>query len=198
MDVHARVALNRLYADYAEEPALAHMAPGTCGVVPGVGPVRPRLMFVGEAPGRNENKHRRPFVGASGKMLDDLLASVGLDRDVIFITNAVKYWPHDNAGHNRTPTDEEVHASLPYLRREHRILGSVPIVVLGKTALRATARINPKFLQLGAPELGMRRGEWSHVLGTPMLPLYHPAYGIYQQANKPLLFKMFQRVRDVL
>lgn len=193
-----RVSLNRLYAAYAEDPALVHLLPGSNGVVPGDGPTEPLLVFVGEAPGRQENRQRKPFVGSSGRFLDEMLASVRLPRDRVFITNAVKIWPHDETGHNRTPTEAELQASIPYLRKEHRILGSRPLVVLGKSALKATARLPYRNLQLGPPELGMERGEWNTALGVPMLPLYHPAYGVYQQANRPMMFDMFRKVLEVL
>jgi uracil-DNA glycosylase len=189
-----RTLLHRLYAEYAEDPALAHMRRWARGVVPGDGPVDPRLMFVGEAPGRNENKLGRPFVGASGQLLNEMLDSVGLKREEVFITNAVKYWPTDKSKRNRPPTDEEIMASIPYLRREHRYIGGPPIVMLGKHAKHATARLDRRSLRLGNPELGMKRGEWTTVLGVPMLPLYHPAYGIYQSRNKPMMFEMFKAV----
>jgi len=199
-EVGRRTLLNRLYAEYADDPAFAHMLPHTNGVVPGDGPTRPRLVFVGEAPGSHEDKQRKPFVGASGRFLDKLLASVKLSREEIFITNTVKIRPVVLRGKvgsgNRPPTEEEKLASIPYLRREMRLLGYPPIVVLGKHAKGAMARLPERGYDLGDPALAMKLGEWNTVLGVPMLPLHHPAYGIYQQANQPMMFDMFKKVLE--
>jgi uracil-DNA glycosylase family 4 len=191
-----RVLLRRLYAEYAEEPRLAHMRAGVRGVVPGRGATRPLLVFVGEAPGANEDRLGMPFIGASGQLLNEMLESVGLDRDEVFITNTVKYRPLNSNGGNRPPTEEEKLASISYLRREFALLGNPPIVVLGKHAKSAMAHIAPSGTRLGDQTLNMRLGEWTTALGTPMLPLHHPAYAIYQRANRPLMFEMFKAVLD--
>lgn len=197
-----RTLLNRLYATYEADPAFAHMLPHTNGVVPGDGPTEPRLVFVGEAPGANEDKHRKPFIGASGRFLEELLASVGLLRREVFITNTVKIRPttvfdkgtQRAKASNRPPTDAEKHASIPYLRKEMGFLGNPPIVVLGKHAQSAMAPLKLIGAPLGDPGLGLKLGQWSTALGVPMLPLHHPAYGLYQQANRPLMFEMFKEV----
>lgn len=189
-----RVLLNRLYADYAADPAFAHMLTRARGVVPGDGPTDPRLLFVGEAPGSNEDKQGRPFIGASGRFLAELLASVGIARSEVFITNTVKIRPVSAEGRNRPPSDNEKKNSIPYLRRELALLGNPPVVVLGKHAKGAMAHISPHGTKLGDPTLNMHIGEWTTSLGVPMLPLHHPAYGLYQQANRPMMFEMFKAV----
>lgn len=192
-DVTARrVLLNRLYDEYAADPSFVHMSVRARGVVRGDGPTDPRLMFVGEAPGAQEDKQGRPFVGASGQFLNELLASVGLKREQVFVTNAVKFRPTDGRTRNRIPSDDERWNSLPYLRREHRIVGLPPIVMLGTTAQRAIERLDNRSLKM---PLGITRGEWFWMSdGYPVLPLYHPAYGIYQKANRPMMFEMFKAV----
>jgi len=193
--VGRRTMLRRLYATYAEDDAFAVLRAGARAVVHGDGSTAPRLMFVGEAPGRHEDKAGKPFIGASGRFLDEMLCSVNLNREEVFITNAVKYRPvAPGTNRNRPPTDREVFASIWYLRKEHAILGSPPMVLLGKHARHAAARLDQRSLRLGAPELHMKLGEWTTTLGVPMLPLYHPAYAIYQQANRPLLLDMFKAV----
>lgn len=186
-----RVLLRRLYAQYAEEPAFAALQQGDNPLVPGTGSLAPRLMFVGEAPGKLEQKRREPFVGASGRFLNEMLASVGLGRDNVWITNAVKYRPTDPRGHNRTPEPEELAAGATWLRREHVILGKPPMVMLGRHARRQ--------VELGYCLRGtdLTIGEWfwmGSLNGFPMLPLYHPAYGIYQRANRPMMFRQFKAV----
>ncbi len=182
-----RVKLRRCYAEYRKDPAFARVrAEAENTLVPGDGPIRPRLMFIGEAPGRLEAQQRKPFVGASGRLLNEMLESVGLKREDVFITNVVKFRPKDN----RDPTHEEVAASIPWLRREHRVLGLPPIVVLGKHA-RRTVEWDHRLKH------GLIIGQWSWMKwdgGFPVLPLYHPAYGIYQRANRPMMFEQFKAV----
>lgn len=181
-----RVRLNRLYAEYAEDKRFVHLRAEDNPLVPGDGPTDPCIMFVGEAPGAREARMRKPFVGASGAFLDELLASVDLPRDKVFITNVVKYRPPNN----RDPWDEEVKAGIGYLRWEHRILGCPPIVMLGKHA-RKTVEHGYKL-----PE-GLVIAQWFWMEadgGFPVLPLYHPAYGIYQRANRPIMFEQFREV----
>lgn len=185
-----RVLLNRLYRRYADEPALAALRAGDNPLVPGTGSLRPRLFFMGEAPGRLEQRQRQPFVGASGQFLNELLASVGLSREDVFITNCVKYRPTDERGHNRPPTDAEVWAGVTWVRKEHALLGFPPLVALGKHA-RRSAELGYKLPH------GLRIGEWSWfggINGFPLLPLYHPAYALYQTSNKPILMEQFKAV----
>lgn len=184
-DAGRRVLLNRLYREYDEDPAFAAVRAEAGGVlVPGDGSVNPRLLFVGEAPGAREAKLRKPFVGVSGKFLEEMLESVGISREEVFITNCVKYRPKNN----RDPEPEERHAGYGYLRREHTLLGKPPMVMLGK---HATKTVTDGY-QL--PE-GLTVGEWFMMMdGTPVLPLFHPAYGIYQRANRPLMLRQFQAV----
>lgn len=182
------MALRRLYRRYSHEPAFSALQAGGNPLVPGSGPVvGARLMFVGEAPGEREQRQRRPFVGASGKFLDELLESVGISRDEVWITNSVKYRPTNEQGRNRPPTDQEVYAGTTWLRREHRLIGSPPIVALGKHA-RKTVEAGYKL------PYGLHIGEWFWLGDTPLLPLYHPAYGIYQRSNRPLMFEQFKAV----
>jgi DNA polymerase len=188
-----RVMLNRLYAKYAADPAFAVVRAEGRRLVPGDGPTRPQLMFVGEAPGMQEQRAGKPFVGASGDFLNELLESVGIDRHDVFITNVVKYRP----AHNRDPEPHERTAGLPYLRREHALLGYPPMVMLGRHAKSAMTEISRRKVLL--PKAGMVIGEWSWLqIGTdpgfPLLPLHHPAYGIYQKSNRPMMFEQFKAV----
>lgn len=186
-----RVLLRRVYASYRHDPALGRVRREGGGTfVAGDGPMSPRLMLVGEAPGENEAKQRRPFVGASGRFLDELLASVELSRSEVFVTNVVKYRPVDKLGKNRPPTNDEVAAGIPYLRKEHRLLGMPPMVMLGKHS-RKSVEWGYRLSE------GLRIGEWFWMSadgGFPVLPLYHPAYGLYQHSNRPMMFRQFQAV----
>lgn len=191
-DTGRRLALNKLAYAYGQDPNFVHMLEKASGVVPGEGPTAPPLMFVGEAPGRTEDKQRKPFVGASGRFLNELLESVGMAREMVWITNAVKIRPVNERGGNRPPTEQELAMSVPYIRKEHSILGRPPIVMLGKHARAATERLDRRALAL--PKLGVNMGEWFWMGEYPMLPLYHPAFGLYQNANKPMMFEQFKAV----
>lgn len=185
-DTGRRVLLSRLARRYAEDARLAHLRVGASRVVPGSGAIRPKCIFVGEAPGAREDKLGRPFCGPSGAFLDELLASINLDRGKVYITNVVKFRPPAN----RDPTDDEMHTSYPYLRREMQILGLPPVVALGRHA-RGTLTGALKGHPVG-------RWTWMHVDGVrvPLLPLHHPAFGIYQRANRPMMFEHFKAILE--
>jgi DNA polymerase len=129
-----------------------------------------RIMLIGEAPGAEEDRAGLPFVGASGQLLDRMLASIGLDRTKVLITNILPWRPPGN----RTPTEAEVAACLPFLWRHIALVRPTLLVLLGATAVRALT---------GNPQ-GIRRlrGSWQALTipglaeAVPMLATYHPAY----------------------
>jgi uracil-DNA glycosylase len=145
-------------------------------LVPGEGSSRPNVMIVGEAPGATENTAKRPFVGASGKVLRSLITDVaGLEAEDYFITNIVKYRPPGN----RTPTVGEVQFSIPHLRKEWNAIGCPKIIVaVGSTALSALA-----------PQLGgvMRCAGHAYPLtgDRTLWPMLHPAYGLRNPDFQP-------------
>lgn len=190
-EVGRRVALNRLYRKYGEDVAFQHMLGRASGVVPGNGPTFAPLMFVGEAPGANEDKKRIPFIGASGQFLNEMLESVGLHREDVFVTNTVKIRPTDEGRRNRTPSEQEIRCSIPYLREEHSLLGRPPLVVLGRPALKAAMMLDRSLLSM---PLKPPHGQWAWIGEYLVLPLYHPAYGLYQHKNKPIMFEQFKAV----
>lgn len=164
--------------------SLASLRRGT-RYVPGQGALSPVYAFIGEAPGAAEERMRAPFQGPSGRMLNDLLTSVGLVRAEVYITNLVKYRPPMN----RDPTPAEKRASLPYLRRELQIVAPMYVVTLGKHALEA---MEPTL------RLASVRGEWQTVAGWPwLMPLYHPAVGLYRHSMRATLFEDFAKLLEV-
>lgn len=136
------------------------------------------LVFVGEAPGAEEEKLGRPFVGPAGELLDKIIKAMGLARDQVYITNIVKYRPRiegDAQGRaNRKPSPEELAASLPVLRKQLEVIRPKVIVALGGTALAGLT---------GNPEarIGQARGRFSEYLGIPMMPTFHPSYLLRQE-----------------
>jgi uracil-DNA glycosylase len=136
---------------------------GRTRAVPGEGPVNAELMFIGEAPGYNEDQQGRPFVGAAGKLLEELLAEIGLTREDVWIGNVVKCRPPQN----RDPRPEEIAACAGYLERQISLLQPKLIATLGRYSMERFfpgARITRVH--------GQARRDGARVL----IPLFHPAY----------------------
>jgi len=131
--------------------------------VPGEGNPRAGLVFVGEGPGATEDATGRPFVGQAGKLLDDIIAAIGLRREDVYIANVVKCRPPQN----RTPLPDETTACMPFLRRQLALLGPKVIVALGATA--AAALLDTR------KSLGDLRGKVHTYGGIPLVVTYHPA-----------------------
>ena len=146
-----------------------------------------RVMIIGEAPGREEDRIGRPFVGRAGQLLDKMLASIDLDRSRnCYITNVINWRPPDN----RDPSPEEAAICLPFLRRHIELANPALIVLLGAVAARHV---------MGATEGIMRtRGRWmEYRVGNtmvPVMPTLHPAYLLRQPAHKKLAWRDLQAV----
>jgi uracil-DNA glycosylase family 4 len=162
--------------------------------VPGEGPVPARILFIGEAPGRNEDKQGRPFVGRAGSILDDLLAGIGVARDEVFITNIVKCRPPGN----RDPTTAEIEACRPYLERQIALIRPEVIVTLGRFAMRWVLESHGV---VPGPISTMHgtvvRIRWSGGERT-VVPVYHPAATIYRPAFREVLADDFATIREVI
>ncbi|MEJ2288631.1 MAG: uracil-DNA glycosylase [Deinococcales bacterium] len=156
------MTLEDLERQAAERPEALHELSNN--LVFGEGDPDARLMFVGEAPGEEEDLSGRPFVGRAGQLLDRVLASVGLDRDDIYITNMVKFRPPGN----RNPRPEEIAASEPVLLTQIKLIRPQIISTLGNV---------PTQYFLGTKD-GITRthGQWFDWHGIRVFPLYHPAY----------------------
>jgi uracil-DNA glycosylase len=151
--------------------------------VPGEGPVDSEIMFVGEGPGFYENEQGRPFVGQAGKLLDDLLAAIGLKRADVFITNVVKCRPPGN----RDPLPPELAACNGYLDRQIEAINPRLIVTLGRYSMA-------KFLPNA--KISDVHGQAAWVKGRLVVPMYHPAAALHQPSLKPALEKDFFRLPD--
>lgn len=163
-------------------------------LVCGQGMAGARLMLVGEAPGAQEEKARRPFVGAAGKNLDAFLVEVGLARGALYITNAVKFRP-SKAGKggrlsNRTPTRAEVLAFMPWLEAEMEAVSPDYIITLGNTALFAVTGERRTIGDCHGTPLGARAGV--------VFPLYHPASVIYRRELMQVYREDLAKLRGLL
>ncbi len=140
-------------------------------VVFGVGDIHARLMFVGEAPGVDEDRLGEPFVGAAGQLLTRIIQATGLSRDTVYIANVLKCRPHTPPGAfgNRKPSPDEMGTCLPYLIEQIQLIQPCVIVALGGTAVEGLFGISDAHIT-------RRRGQWMDLRGTPVMPTFHPSY----------------------
>jgi len=136
-------------------------------------------MIIGEAPGYNEDLQGRPFVGSAGQLLDELLESIGIEREGVFITNIVKCRPPNN----RPPRVSERKACMPYLIRQMDLVRPAIICPMGNTALNAL---------VGGLPIGEIHGKVIEKEGVAYLPLYHPAAARYDASLEGVLFMDFK------
>jgi DNA polymerase len=154
-----------------------HLAAFRTQTVFGIGNPNAELMFVGEAPGADEDKQGEPFVGRAGELLTKIINAMGLGRDDIYIANVLKCRPDmpPNAPGNRPPTAEEMQRCLPYLREQIAIIQPRILVALGKTAMTGLT---------GTDEaMGAMRGRWFTFENIPLLATYHPSYLLRNGSN---------------
>jgi len=154
----------------------AHLAASRKNVVFGVGNIDAQLMFVGEAPGADEDEQGEPFVGRAGQLLTKIIQATGLSRADVYIANILKCRPDtpgQSAG-NRPPTPEERATCIPYLQEQIDLVQPKAIVALGATAVDGLLGKSPGITKL--------RGQWQTYRGTPLMPTYHPAYLLRNQA----------------
>lgn len=158
--------------------------------VPGVGSADADVLFIGEAPGKNEDAKGEPFVGAAGKFLDEMLGSIGMKRDDIYITNVVKYRPPEN----RDPTPEEIGDCAEWLREQLALIDPKVIVTLGRHALNRffpdakISEVHGRAFRREIPEVGTR----------VFYVLYHPAAALYNGSMRDTLKRDFLRIPKIL
>ena len=145
-------------------------------VVFGVGDINAQLMFVGEAPGADEDQQGEPFVGRAGELLTKIIRTMGLTRESVYIGNILKCRPDTpgQASGNRKPTPEEMQTCIPYLHEQIDLIRPKVLVALGATAVEGLLGKT-----IGITRL---RGHWQTYRGIPLMPTYHPAYLLRNQA----------------
>lgn len=168
----------------SEDPVCrAKLRPGK-KVVLGVGNLSASIMFVGEAPGAEEEVQGEPFVGPAGQLLNRMIAGMGLSRSDVYIGNILNWRPDLPAGPdgvqtgNRPPTEGEMAHCLPYLRAQVEIVDPRLLVALGATAAKGLLG----FRSFGA--LGEVRGRWHDLCGRPLMVTYHPSYVLRNPTNR--------------
>jgi uracil-DNA glycosylase family 4 len=152
----------------------------------GVGDSCARVMLVGEAPGRNEDLEGEPFVGAAGRLLDELLSSAGLSRGDIYIANVLKCRPPKN----RDPKRDEIECCAPFLREQIRLIDPAVVVTLGNYATRSLLDTKAGITTL--------HGRPVDIDGRTVLPVFHPAATIYDRTKRDDLFADFAMLGTLL
>lgn len=156
-----------------------------------------RLVFIGEAPGKTEDLQGKPFVGAAGKFLNEMLATIGMKREDVYITNIVKYRPPDN----RDPLPEEKKAFLPYLQAQLEVIQPTVVVALGRHSLSCFLPDLQISKVHGEPKrirLQLKHSDNKDGLAIVILPLFHPAAALYNGGMRQTLIDDFARIPAIL
>lgn len=158
---------------------------GAIKAVPGEGPANAKILFIGEAPGYNEDRQGRPFVGAAGQFLNELLGLAGLRREDVFIANVVKHRPPNN----RDPEADEMSACAVFLERQIAALNPLIIVTLGRFSM---ARWFP------GEKISRIHGQPKMVDGRMIVPMIHPAAALHQPQYRSQIEEDFRRLPQLL
>ena len=170
--------LDQIKADIIQKNICPDLAKTAKQLVFGDGNPDADIVFIGEAPGKNEDIQGLPFVGASGKFLSEMLALINLERKDIYITNVVKYRPPNN----RDPLPEEKEAFLPYLQAQLEVIQPSIVVTLGRHSMNCF---------LPDLQIGKVHGQPKRYKGRVYLPLFHPAAALYNGAMRQTLIDDF-------
>lgn len=162
------------------------LCPTRTNLVFGDGDENSDLVFVGEAPGANEDRQGKPFVGAAGKLLTQLLNSIGLQRDQVYITNILKCRPPNN----RDPLPEEVEVCKPLLAKQLDIINPKIVATLGAHATRLMLDRNVSISAV--------HGQKFQIDGRSILPIFHPAAALYNRTNLASLQEDFYKLKEIL
>lgn len=187
-------AIKSALVGLTDSPLYAYRQENGYHPVVGEGNLNASLMFIGEAPGEREAKTGRPFVGASGRLLDELLGTIGLKREDVYITNVVK----DRPPENRDPSVEEIKLYTPFLAQQIEIIQPRVIATLGRFAMTYVI----DFLGMSLPEVPKISSLHGQVLQgeasygpVAVVPLFHPAVALYSTARKSTLVEDMQALK---
>jgi len=190
-----QAALDALRARYEKDAPHKNFVTAYTNIVWGDGDPDAKLMFIGEAPGEDEDREGKPFVGRSGQLLNKMIEAMGLSRETVYICNVLKTRPLNNA----TPTPTEIDACAPYLHEQVAIVRPGAIVTLGLPAAKAVLRC-PATATMGA-----LRSKWTTMnlpgnVQIPVMPTYHPAFLLrsYTPENRAKVWSDLQLVMERL
>lgn len=183
--MNKQLLLDEIKAEIIAKNVCPELAAGATQLVFGDGNPNADIVLVGEAPGKKEDETGMPFVGASGQFLNDMLQSISLNRNQIYITNIVKYRPPGN----RDPLPHEKEAFLPYLERQLDVIQPLLVVTLGR---HSTNVFLPNL------QISQIHGEPKRKDGHVYLPLYHPAAALYNGSMRQTLMDDFSRIPAII
>lgn len=192
--------LEQIKAEIIENNICRDLAESATNLVMGDGDPDAEIVFIGEAPGKNEDMQARPFVGAAGKFLDEMLNRAGLTRKQVYITNIVKYRPLGN----RDPLPAEKKAFWPYLVRELGIIRPKIIVTLGRHSMeyflpnQKITAVHGVPQKIGANYTASSVGGQGDTIAAVLLPLYHPAAALYNRQLRQTLIDDFMTVPEII
>lgn len=181
--------LDQLAADIRKKNVCPELAAQATHLVMGDGNVDAKIVFIGEAPGKNEDLQGLPFVGAAGKFLNEMLAAAGMERSDVYITNIVKYRPPNN----RDPLPEEKAAFWPYLLKQLQIINPKVVITLGRHSMEYFLP-GMKIGQIHGEPKRIQFGEHKIVI----MPLFHPAAALYNGSLRQTLIDDFLKVPAVI
>lgn len=181
--------MNKLQADILEKGICADLAAQATNLVMGDGNLNAEIVFIGEAPGKNEDEQGLPFVGAAGKFLNEMLAQAGMERSDVYITNIVKYRPPNN----RDPLPEEKKAFWPYLVKQLQIIKPKVVITLGRHSMEYFLP-DMKISQIHGQAKRIQFGDDKLVI----VPLYHPAAALYNGGLRGTLIEDFMGVPRII
>jgi len=180
-----KALLEQIKADIIRQNICPDLAQQATQLVFGEGNADADMVFIGEAPGKNEDLKGQPFVGAAGKFLNEMLSGIGLQRDDVYITNIVKYRPPNN----RDPLPAEKAAFLPFLRTQLQVIGPKLVITLGRHSMDSL---------LPGLQISKCHGQPKRYHGQVYLPLFHPAAALYNGGMRQTLIDDFQKIPKVL
>lgn len=189
MNDSKQTQLDKLRQDILDKNICSELAASATNLVIGDGNLNADIVFIGEAPGKNEDEQGIPFVGAAGKFLNEMLAQAGMDRQDVYITNIVKYRPPNN----RDPLPEEKKAFWPYLLKQLQIIKPRVVITLGRHSMEyflpgmriSAIHGQPKRIQFGEEKL-------------VIIPLFHPAAALYNGSMRQTLIDDFVNVPRII
>jgi len=188
-DDDKQALLDKIKKEIIDKNICSDLAAQATNLVMGDGNINAEIVFIGEAPGKNEDEQGLPFVGAAGKFLNEMLAEAGLQRSDVYITNIVKYRPPNN----RDPLPEEKKAFWPYLLKQLQIIKPKVVITLGRHSMEyflpgmriSAIHGQPKRIQFGEDKL-------------VIIPLFHPAAALYNGSMRQTLIDDFVMVPEII
>lgn len=181
--------LDQIKADILENNVCPDLAKNATNLVMGDGNLNAEIVFIGEAPGKNEDLQGLPFVGAAGKFLNEMLASIKMDRSDVYITNIVKYRPPNN----RDPLPEEKKAFWPYLLHQLEAIDPSIVVTLGRHSMEYFLP-DKKISQIHGEPKRITFGEKK----LTIVPLFHPAAALYNGGMRQTLMDDFEKLPKII